>query len=101
MGLSLSEFDAMTPAQFVYACLGWRKAQGERIRHGWEMCRYQTWVLTCIQLDPKDRKPLREMFPMPWDKRADRGKEERPAESISLEERIKRVSEILGDNAKQ
>lgn len=90
MGLPVQTFELLTPAEFIYAWLGWLKAQRDRIRHEWELTRWQTWILTSIQLDRKDRKPLEQMFPMPWD---DAPKE--PEEPMSLSERQKRVKEIL------
>ena len=50
MGLSLSEFEALTPAQFIYAWSGWAALQRDHSRHQWEIARWQTWTLTCILL---------------------------------------------------
>lgn len=99
MGLPPEEFDRLTPAQFIYAYLGWRKLQQDKVRHDWELCRYQTWVLTSIQLDRKDRLPLQQMFPMPWDGSATRGNDkENSSEKVNeltMEERLARVREML------
>lgn len=90
MGLSVQTFESLTPAEFIYAWLGWLKQQRDRVIHEWELTRWQTWVLTSIQLERKDRKPLEQMFPMPWD-----SAEKMPEEPLSLSERQKRVKEIL------
>lgn len=92
MGLSPSEFDALTPAQFIYSWSGWCALQRDRSRHQWEIARWQTWTLTCIQLDRKDRRPITEMFPMPWDK-PDKSESEAP--ELTLEQRRQRVNDIL------
>ena len=92
MGLSLSEFEALTPAQFIYAWSGWAALQRDHSRHQWEIARWQTWTLTCIQLDRKDRRPICEMFPMPWDKP---DKSESDATELTHEQRRQRVNDIL------
>ena len=74
MGLSLSEFEALTPAQFIYAWSGWAALQRDHSRHQWEIARWQTWTLTCIQLDRK---------------------EESQEPPLTLEQRRQRVNDIL------
>ena len=70
MGLVPEAFERMTPAEFIYAWLGWAKREGDRQRQAWERERWAVWVTTCIQLDRKDRRPMTEMFPLPWEKSA-------------------------------
>lgn len=94
MGLSPEAFNNLTPAEFIYAWAGWSKREQDRIRHSWELTRWQTWVLTSIQLDKKDRKALDEMFPLPWDRKAQRSPEGKEP-TLTIEERLKRVNEIL------
>lgn len=91
MGLAPEVFATLTPAEFIQAWLGWMKMQRDRIIHEWELTRWQTWTLTSIQLDRKDRKPMQQMFPMPWDKPA----AGIPEEELSLADRQERVKEIL------
>lgn len=92
MGLSLSEFEALTPAQFIYAWSGWAALQRDHSRHQWEIARWQTWTLTCIQIDRKDRRPITQMFPFPWDEPL---KEESQEPPLTLEQRRQRVNDIL------
>lgn len=69
MGLHPDVFESLTPAEFSYAWLGWvkRERERERERQDWERERWSVWVLTSIQLECKNQKPMVEMFPMQWD----------------------------------
>ena len=79
----------MTAAEFYYAWVGWSSRQVELQQQAWERTRWEAWVLTSIQLDKKDRKPMHEMYPLPWDK-ADITLPE-----LTIEERRERVNEML------
>lgn len=88
MRLAPEAFEGMTPAEFIYAWLGWSALEVSRTRQAWERERWAVWVATCIQLDRKDRLPMREMFPLPW---------EEPRElrlELTPEERKKRIDEM-------
>lgn len=89
MGMRPADFEQMTAAEFYYAWLGWSSREVEREQQAWERTRWEVWVLTSIQLDRKDRKPIQEMFPLPWDK-ADTTPRE-----LSIEERRERVNKIM------
>lgn len=89
MGIRPEEFEQMTPADFYYAWAGWSKCEVEREQQAWERTRWEVWVLTSVQLDRKDRKPMQEMFPLPWDKTDIVPRE------LSIEERTERVNEIM------
>ena len=67
MGLHPDVFESLTPAEFSYAWLGWAKRERDRERQDWERERWSVWVRTSIQLERKDRKPLVERFPTPWE----------------------------------
>lgn len=88
MGLSPEAFERLTPAEFIYAWLGWAKREDDRLRRAWERERWAVWVATCIQLDRKDRRPMTEMFPLPWERTA----VSRP--EPTLEERKERITEM-------
>lgn len=85
------DFNALTPAQFLYAWQGYTERQTSQFRSDWERTRYQTWILTSIQLDRKDRKPMTEMFPLPWEEEA----QPLLSKEITIQERVERVHEIL------
>ena len=89
MGLRPADFEAMTAAEFYYAWVGWSSRQVELQQQAWERTRWEAWVLTSIQLDKKDRKPMHEMYPLPWDKAITM-----PSE-LSIDERRERVNEIM------
>lgn len=89
MGIRPAEFEQMTPAEFYYAWVGWSSRQVELQQQAWERTRWEAWVLTSIQLDKKDRKPMLEMFPLPWDK-ADTAPRE-----LTIEERTERVKQLM------
>ena len=65
MGLRPDDFNDLTPAEFFYAWAGWAKANRDAQRQEWERTRWQTWVLTCIQMEKKDRKEMTQMFTLP------------------------------------
>ena len=89
MGMRPADFEAMTAAEFYYAWIGWSRREVEREQQAWERTRWEAWVLTSIQLDKKDRKPMLEMYPLPWDKPIATTSE------LSIDERRERVNEML------
>ena len=90
MGLRPADFEQMTAAEFFYAWLGWSRREVEQQQQAWERERWSVWVLTSVQLDRKDRKPMQEMFPLPWDK-----EESAPPRELTIEERTERVKLIM------
>ena len=89
MGMRPADFEAMTAAEFYYAWVGWSRREVEREQQAWERTRWEAWVLTSIQLDKKDRKPMLEMYPLPWDKPIATTSE------LSIDERRERVNELM------
>lgn len=89
MGMRPADFEQMTVAEFYYAWVGWSRREVEREQQAWERTRWEVWVLTSVQLDRKDRKPMQEMFPLPWDK-ADTAPQE-----LTIEERTERVKQLM------
>ena len=81
--------EQMTVAEFYYAWVGWSSRQVELQQQAWERTRWEAWVLTSIQLEKKDRKPMCEMYPLPWDKA------DITPPALSIEERRERVNEML------
>ena len=86
MGLSPETFERLTPAEFIYVWLGWAKCEEDRQRQAWERERWAVWVATCIQLDRKDRRPMTEMFPLPWEGPTAPAKQE-----PTMQERMERI----------
>jgi len=93
MGLRPCDFEDLTPAEFFYAWAGWAKANIDRQKQEWERTRWQTWVLTCIQLEKKDRKEMVEMFPLPWE--TPPPPKIIPSAELSDEERNERINEMM------
>lgn len=94
MGLRPCDFEMMTPVEFYYAFVGFAARERMRMQEAWERTRWETWVLTSIQLEKKDRRPIMEMFPLPWDN----DKESLPAapqREMTIEERQQRVQQIM------
>lgn len=89
MGMRADDFNDLTPAEFIYAWIGWMELQESRIREAWERKRWAVWILTSIQLDRKDRQPMTQMFPLPWESQPMEIKE------LTMEERAERVKQIL------
>ena len=94
MGLRPDDFNDLTPAEFFYAWAGWAKANRDAQRQEGERTRWQTWVLTCIQMEKKDRKEMTQMFPLPWEK-APAPKRVKSSAELTPEERQKRVDELM------
>lgn len=88
MGLMPEAFECLTPAEFIYAWLGWSDGEQSRLRQAWERERWAVWVATCIQLDKKDRLPMMEMFPLPWEASSE------PRRELTLKERKERIKEM-------
>ena len=91
MGLRPNDFNALTPAEFIYVWLGWSEQEQSRNKQAWERERWAVWITTCIQLDKKDRLPMTQMFPLPWEEVSDI-----PLE-LTMEERKERINQILGN----
>ena len=89
MGLAPEAFERLTPAEFIYAWLGWAKREGDRQLQAWERERWAVWVATCIQLDCKDRRPMTEMFPLPWE-----GPTAPVKQDPNMQERMERIEEM-------
>ena len=94
MGLRPDDFNDLTPAEFFYAWVGWASARINRQKEQWERTRWETWVLTCVQLDKKDRKDMVSMFPLPWEK-ASVSKPIKSSAELTPEERQERVNELM------
>lgn len=89
MGLRPDDFNVLTPAEFIYAWIAWSELEQNRTKQAWERERWAVWVATCIQLDKKDRQPMTQMFPFPWEEVAP------PPQELTMEERKERINEIL------
>ncbi len=90
MGMRPDDFDDITPARFIYAWLGWMEREESRMRQAWERERWAVWILTSIQMERKDRQPMTQMFPLPWESAT----VAEPVE-LSMAERVDRVNKIL------
>lgn len=86
------DFEALTPAEFIYAWLGWSERKQNRQRQAWERERWAVWVLTSIQLDRKERRAMTEMFPLSWE--AESAQTSTP---LTMQERRERIRQILND----
>lgn len=93
MGMRPCDFEDLTPAEFFYAWAGWASARIARQKEQWEQTRWQTWVLTCIQLEKKDRKEMTAMFPLPWEKAP--APAVKSSAELTPEERQKRIDELM------
>lgn len=85
------DFNDLTPAEFMYAWIGWMELEENRVKQVWERERWAVWILTSIQMEQKHRQPMTRMFPLPW--------ENVPAQirEMTMEERIERVKKLLKD----
>jgi hypothetical protein len=90
MGMRPDDFDYITPAQFIYAWWGWMEREENLLRQAWERERWAVWILTSIQMERKDRQPMTQMFPLPWETAT----VAEPVE-LTMAERRERVNKIL------
>lgn len=95
MGMRPCDFEDMTPVEFLYAWMGYSRKKQDEQRQQWERTRWEVWTLTCIQLEPKDRKPMTVMFPLAWDKPESLPK----STELTMAERQERVKKILQECA--
>ena len=89
MGMRPDDFSVLTPAEFIYAWIGWMEVEENRVNQAWERERWGVWVLTSIQMEQKHRQPMAQMFPLPWECLPAQ------AEELSMEERVERVRKII------
>nr|DAN31093.1 MAG TPA: hypothetical protein [Caudoviricetes sp.] len=92
MSMRPEDFEVLTPAEFIYAWLGWSEREQSLQRQSWERERWAVWVLTSIQLDRKERRAMTEMFPLPWE--AESAQTPTP---LTMQERRERIRQILND----
>ena len=90
MGMRPDDFDDITPARFIYAWLGWMEREESLMRQAWERERWAVWILTSIQMERKDRQPMTQMFPLPWESAT----VAEPVE-LAMAERVRRGNKIL------
>lgn len=83
------DFDSLTPAEFIYTYLGWSNLEQSRLKQSWERERWAAWITTSVQLDKKDRLPMVDMFPLPWEQPTTSPRE------LTMEERKERVNQLL------
>ena len=86
LGLSLSDFAALTPDEFRAAADAWRLRREADAEGAWERMR----LLAAITIQPHVKKRLtpQQLLPLPWDKPRDN----RPHPPSTRE----RVAEIMG-----
>lgn len=88
MGLTPEVFEMMTVAEFVYASWGYAERVKEQMRSDWERERWSTYLLLSIQIDPKDRRDMIEMLPLPWERAIE-------VRELTIEERRERARKII------
>lgn len=74
MNLSEADFEITTPG-YLADLLEAQEARFEReyrfaenqIRESWEQTRILAWYGVQLQIDKKDRQPLKKFMPLPWD----------------------------------
>ena len=95
IGLSLSDFDALTPEEFDAVCHNYRQGQENRLHDAWERMR----ILATIVVQPFSKKKItaKTLLPFHWD-RKDPTPE--PTER-STRERFEKLVKELENNGKQ
>lgn len=74
MNLSEADFEITTPG-YLADLLEAQEARFEReyklaenqIRESWEQARIIAWYNVQLQIDKKDRQPIKKFMPLPWD----------------------------------
>lgn len=95
--LSQSDFLHLSPREFWECCKFKRKQDERKDRLAWETARYIVRPLLAIQVDPKKRGPLQNLFAFPWDdKPGEKVKKEfSPEEDKQQIEEMKRLEKKL------
>ncbi len=88
IGLNPSEFYILTPSEFLYIWVAWSARQQAEYQHNWERERWGVWNLFCAELKLKHPKPMKVMYPFPWD-----DVNAMPPE-MSREERIEKMQKV-------
>lgn len=95
MGLSPRDIYDLELVEFNAAYAGWLRMREQTIRNDWERTRWSTARLAACWLDKQAN--IMELFPLPWDKPSG---SEVADEEITLEDRRRRVAEILSRRKK-
>jgi len=67
LGYTVDELYDLSPRQFWNAMQGYYERQQFVNREAWERMRINTHILFSIQLNPNDRKDVKQFMPFPWD----------------------------------
>lgn len=96
MGLNPEVFDSMTPAEFILAQYGWINRRSADFRQSMEIARFGAYWPTIVQIDPKHRRAMDVLIPLPWDAPA----KQKEQKKLTPAERLARVRQIQGDHGK-
>ena len=92
MGMSRQDFEHCTPSEFTKIVEEYRSREETAYRAGWEQTRVQ--VISVINLFSKHSLSPEKVFPLPWDKGAEKIREV-PKGTSSLE-RMREVAKRIG-----
>lgn len=90
IGMSVDEFEAMSPAQFIMAWAGYASREARREKSEWERTRTATAMIVNVQIEEKHRLSPTMLWPLPWDV-----PEKRETETITIEERRERAAALI------
>lgn len=87
MGMSPADIYALELREFFSAYQGWLRNRELDSRGRWEIARWSTGI--GISPHIKDNKPIRELLPLPWDKKPTSDEE------LTMEQRYAQAAELL------
>lgn len=74
LNLMETELELTTPGYFADLCEAYEikeergiKFAEQQIKESWEQTRVLAWYYVQLQIDKKDRQPLKKFMPLPWD----------------------------------
>lgn len=93
VGLSLSDFERLTPEEFRSVCKSYAEHEESETRDAWTRMR----MLACITIQPHVRQGMtpERLLPLPWDK----PKSPTQKVAMSKEEAMRRFAEVAHRSA--
>lgn len=98
MGMSLSDFERLTPREFDAACKAYGDHQNAEARGSWERMRHLAYMV--IQPHVKKCPPPEKLCPLPWDKKSKPKPKGKPLDKEAAMKRFAEVARRDNDNIK-
>lgn len=93
LGMSVSDFESLTPEEFTATCRAWSTYQEDMLHGDWERMR----MLATITVQPhvKGKMTPQKLLPLPWERK------KAPAEKLTKEEHKQRMAAAIAKMGKK